>query len=122
MRKNVIGIAALASAVLLSGAAYAGDRGPSFEERQALQHQQSYGYQGHGDYARAQGFTVVKLNEVSNGTAALVNAKATPDNVQAIQNSIDPATRAELQSRGIQINNIVGATKAFNGNTVFYVR
>lgn len=126
MRNNVFGAIALAAAVLASAPAFAGDHGPDFQERQKLQNEQGTFSYGYGDsasgYSRPASFTVIRLSEVGDGEAAAVNAKATPANVEALQASLDEATRAELIAHGLQIKNIIGSTTAFNGRTVYYVQ
>ena len=128
MRNHVLGATFLAASLLVSGVALAGDRGPSLEEREraqqsAFQHDTTFGYPGaSSNYTRPEGFTVIRMNEIGDGEAAGVNAKATPAYVEALQASIDAATAAELRAHGVQIRNIIGSATAFNGRTVYYVQ
>jgi hypothetical protein len=128
MRNHVFGALALSTAVLVSSLAVAGDRGPSFEEREqaqqsGFQHTRTFGYPGNASgYTRPAGFTILRMNEVGDGEAAAINAQATPANVEALQGSLDPATVAELRAHGVQIRNIIGSRTAFNGRTIYYVQ
>jgi hypothetical protein len=123
MRNNVFGAVALAAAVLVSGSAFAGDRGPDYLERQKLQNQQGVSYEHTGSISnRSANFTVIRLGDLNGEAAARIKSAATPASVEALQSSLDAQTRAELAAQGVQINNIVGSAQAFNGRTVFYVR
>jgi len=128
MRNNVFGAAALAATLLVSGSAFAGDHGPDLQEREKLQNSQnsvSYEYTGSvSNQTRSANFTVVRLDELTQGAAASVKAAATPQAREALQSSInsDAALAAELREQGVQITNIVGSATAFNGRTVFYLR
>jgi hypothetical protein len=129
MRNTILGAAALAAAVAFSGAAFAGDHGPSLQERQqqqqnsVLNHQTSVGYSGaSSSYSRPDSFTIVSVAELTKGQRGHIKAAATPANLEALHASIDASTAAELRAHGVQINNIIGSTTAFNGRTVFYVQ
>jgi len=127
MRNTIIGAAALAAALLVSGQSFAADHGIDLQEREKLQnsfqHSTSFGYPGStSNYSRPESFTIVRMSQIGDGEAYQVNGKATPANLEALRASIDAATAAELRAHGVQLNNIVGSTTAFNGRTIYYVR
>ena len=127
MRNNIIGATALAVAVLISGSAFAGDHGPDPIERQKLdnsfQRSSTFGYPS-STYTRPEGFTIRRMISVGDGDAYAINGAATPEAVEALQASIlsDAALTAELRSHSVQIKNIIGSAKAFNGRTIYYVQ
>jgi hypothetical protein len=126
MRNNVFGAIAVAAAVLVSGSAFAGDHGPSLQERQqnegVVSHDVSFGYSSNANYTAPSTFNIVYLGELTKGQRGHIKAAATSEAREAVRASIDASTAAELRSHGVQINNIVASAKAFNGATVFYVR
>ena len=132
MRNTLVGAAALAAAVFFSGSAFAGDHGPSLDEREKAQEAQNtshrtvtFGYAtNESTYSRPENFTILYMRDVGDGETYGVNGKATPAQIRALQAEIraNAAVAAELRAHGVQIKNIIGRATALNGRTVYYVQ
>lgn len=123
MRNNLFAFAAVAAVALSSGAAFAGDHGPSQYERDnggiGFQQSASYGYQGSAAGLSAASVKIVYLNELGKAERAQIKNAG---NAAAVQASIDAGTAAELRQHGVQINNVVGSAQPFNGRTIYFVK
>ena len=123
MRTNLFVFAAAAVVALSSGAAFAGDHGPSQYERDnggvGFKQVATYGYPGSASSFVSSSVKVLYLNEVGDGEAyGIISANKGAE----VQASLDAATADELRAKGVQIQNIVGSAKPFAGRTIFYVK
>jgi hypothetical protein len=115
MRNSIVGVAALATAVILSSAAFAGQK--------TLKHTVTFDYPAaqSSDYNRPETFTILRPGDQSKGTSAFIKAHANKDEAQA-QISGDRALASELRAHGVQLNNVIGISKAFNGKLIVYIK
>jgi hypothetical protein len=123
MRRQLFAVAALAAFALTSGAAVAGDHGPSQYERDhggiGFNQVATYGYPGSASSFVTSSVKVLYLNEIGDGEAFGIESANKGAEVQA---SLDAATAAELRAKGVQIRNIVGSAHPFKGRTIYYVK
>lgn len=123
MRNNLFAFAAVAAVALSSGAAFAGDHGPSQYERDnggiGFNQAATYGYPGAASSFVSSSVKVLYLNEIGDGEAfGIISANKGAE----VQASLDAATAAELREKGVQIQNIVGSAQPFSGRTIYYVK
>jgi hypothetical protein len=137
-------VASIFAIAMLSGASFAqtqdgkgfNAKSPSMNEKQELTDPATTGAVSGGNMmsgADMQGWkdgkiTVVvvsSLNDVDPNRVMLQDRmKANPDEVNALQSSIEanPVLKAQLEAQNVQINNVVAAEKATDGSVTFYVQ
>jgi hypothetical protein len=107
MRNIAVVAAAIAAAVFVSPAAFAGEK--------------ILGYPASSEYNRPELFTVIRPGDQSKGTSAFIKAHANKSEAQA-QIKGDRALAAELRARGVEINNVIGISKPFSGRLIVYIK
>jgi rRNA-processing protein FCF1 len=114
MRNNLVVAAAIAAAVLLPSAAFAGDK--------TVKHAVSYNYAvSESSYGRTENYTLVRPGDLSKGASAFIKAHANTHEAQSLIKN-DRALAAELRAHGVQVRNVIGAEKAINGRLVIYIK